>query len=274
MREEIERRQEFARDLVKVSDSSATYGFLEKYGEEGIDKVEEIINSKQRSHVKSEGYEETVVFNFLDNIGLLDKFNDKHYRPDTDIQNLELFREQLKEDTDPEYGRQELLAYLQVYGEGLSNVAGEERAPTTEYFREIEESGFEKPPTEQPYKDKFGSFSWALHVAGFESRDEITEEMLEQDLRKAVFRKNEDNDELIETLSAREIEDSDMLRSATNYRQRFGSIEKAYKEAHLSEVRSIESDLNDWHILTRYIPEIEEKSEREYTGIYPETDFS
>lgn len=266
MKEEIEKRQEFARELVELKNKPAAYAYVEEYGEEAIDKVQNIIESDLRSHVNSEGYGETVVYNFLENIDVLEKYNDSQYRPNVGSSELAIFREQLEEETGDEYGKHELIAYLQAYGGDLEDGVDD---PTTEIFRDIDDN-----PTEQPYKDKFGSFSWALHVAGFGSNDEVTKGMLEEDLRRAVFRKNEGNDELVETLSAREIDESELLRSEANYRQRFGSIENAYEEAGLSEVRDIESDLDDWHKLVRHFPQVEDKEEREFTGIYPRTDFS
>lgn len=43
--------------------------------------------------------------------------------------------------------------------------------------------------TEQPYVKKFGSFSHALHVAGYDSRMQVDSEELEDQLRRAVHEK-------------------------------------------------------------------------------------
>lgn len=74
---------------------------------------------------------------------------------------------------------------------------------------------------------------------------------------------------MIETLSAREIQEKDNIHSEQRFRELFGSIEKAYEEAGLGTVRDIEEELGEWHRLTSLYPEIEEISEEELVAVYP-----
>ena len=264
MREELELRQEYARKLVDIEDASATYGFLREYGEECVEKVEEIAESDLRSEVRSDSYEETAVFKLMEKVGILDNISGDYYSIEVDPDELDIFRDQLEEDLDDEYGKHELIAYLQVHGERLNDASEKDRKPTVDYLRSLD-----IPPTEKPYKDNFGSMTYALRVAGFEPKEELDKKFLEEELRRAIFRKNRENDELIETLSAREIQEDESLHSACAYQNIFGSIENAYEDALLSEVRGIEEDMERWQEIVGQFPRAEEIDRDNLRAVYP-----
>lgn len=113
----IEERQRYARELVDIDNSSATYGFLKKYGNEVLDELMEVASDPLRSELAPESKGERIVYEVFAGMDLIDSVSQKKYRVKADADELNLLRKQLEEDMDEEYGRHELIAYLQVHGD-------------------------------------------------------------------------------------------------------------------------------------------------------------
>lgn len=235
LKEETRLEEYFSQAIAEIDQGTARYGLLNKYG---VDSIDKILDNPDTTYFSGDSTEESRVYKLLNQkFNLLDTWGSRQYKLDTDREVLETFKERLEQHLDRGYDRVELVALLRNEYSELGEL------PTQRHFREQDHL-----PSELPYKSRFGDWNSALYMAGLDPEETGAEkEELEHELIKKTHEMNEDTDFLLKTPSAREINEDESMHTEAQYRHHFGSIEEAFSEAGLGNIRAMERQHVKWN---------------------------
>jgi hypothetical protein len=242
--------RDFYSELVaSIDESSAVYGFVSKEWESGLDGI---IGSVEDGYdwIGAGSESEDVFYSFLGSeFDLLDEGSSEYiFEISSGKKDFEVLKDRFEQHFSDGYDGSELVGILRS------------EYPETSQRRFRNEDGL---PSEQPFKDRFGSWSNAHWHAGLKGEEQVDEEVLLHKLIRKIHERNSGHSVLIETLSASEIDEADDIHNTQAYQQVFGSLENAYREAGLGNIRKLESEMLEWRNLI-YSPhsnlvEIDEK---------------
>lgn len=223
---------DYAELVASLDEDSASYGFVAKEWENGIDKILNSLNSDY-TWIGAGTESEDVFYKFLaSEFNMLnDAGKDHTYEITSDTKNFEVLRARLNQHFSKNYDSSELVGILRA------------EYPDTSQRRFRSSDSL---PSEQPFKDRFGNWSNAHWCAGLRNEEQVDRDLLIDQLVRETHFKNNDSDMLVETLSAREIDEKTGMHNKEAYQNAFGSIENAYREAGLETVRKLEKEMKDW----------------------------
>lgn len=241
-REQIRLQEYLSEKIIESDDSDSFYSFETPLGVEALERIYE---DSEEGYSNPDNFQQRSIYNFLeDEFGLVEEIEHNGYEVLWETDDIEVLHDRLEQHISEGYDRTELVALLRAEYQELGEL------PTQTHFREQEHL-----PSEMPYKSRFGDWNSALYMAGLdpeETRSEVDE--LVHELIQKTHEMNEDTEFLIETPSARQINEDSGMHSETQFRNRFGSIEAGFEEAGLAHIREIEKDHNLWReiVLTPY----------------------
>lgn len=222
----------YAERVASMDGMSATYGFVREEYDEGLSKIMDSLDMDYTwIGAASEG--EDIFYSALtEHFDVLeDSGKDSTYRIKASKEDFRVLEQRLDQHFSRGYDRPELVGILRAE------------------FPDVSQRRFRREddlPSEQPFKSSFGSWNNALWSAGLETDEQLTEEELAHQLIRKTHELNKERDILIETASAREINESEDMHNERSFQDAFGSIEEAYEDAGLGEVRVIEEEMEDW----------------------------
>lgn len=232
MSKEVLLQDQYAELVESLDRESATYGFVREEYEEGLEKI---IDSLEMDYTwigsGTEGEDVFYMalaseFDVLEDVG-----KDSTYRVKASKEEFEVLQERLDQHFERGYDKAQLIGILRAEHPNVSQ-------------RDLRDA--EHLPSEQPFVSRFGSLNNARWRAGLPSDEQLKQEELEHQLVRKTHELNEDRDLIVETPSARDINEDEEMHNEKAFQEAFGSIEESFESAGLSTVRKLEKEMEDW----------------------------
>lgn len=232
MAEDVHLQDHYAELVESLDKQTATYGFIQKEYAEGLNKIISSLEDDYTSIGAGTEAEDifykalATKFEMLEDIGKESTYNIKSCKKE-----FLTLKERLDTHFKQKYDRPRLIGILR------------------KEYPDISQSKLRKNddlPSEQPFVSRFGSLNNAIWNAGLPTNEELTKPELEHQLIKKTHRINQDRDMLIETPSARQINEDPDLHNAQAYQEAFGTLEEAFNSASLSTIRELENEMEEW----------------------------
>jgi|GEM_PF-1525602 len=218
--------------IARIDPESASYGFLKKEWESSLEKLEETVEQGYQN-IGSGTQGEDIFYKILDSEFqvLEERRLENTYQIKAGLEEVKILGERIRQHFNRGYDKPELIGYLRAADK-----------KSQRYFRQKEQL-----PSENPYISHFGGWNNALWHAGIETQEQLDKEELEDQLRRKTHELNRNRDLLIETPTAKQIEEDPSLHNKSEFQQRFGSIEEAFRSANLGYIRKLEKEHLKWH---------------------------